>query len=198
MNKSRSRQPANAARPARRSLVELTAAATRSADDGAPMTPVGPTMPAADRSPRLESAPETLARPEGRSSESAAEMMVKIAKDYQNSVLDNIRNSLNAALDQAKDFAETKPGREQEGDSGRENKLLAATAAYRAEALDLMQANVASTLNFACEMAGAKTAAEFVKLSGAQARKNCELMLKQAEAMKSLAHAVTKERDGRG
>jgi hypothetical protein len=120
--------------------------------------------------------------------------MVKIAKDYQNSVLDNIRDSLNAALDQALDFAEMKRGREQESDSGRDDKLLAATAAYRAEAFELMQANVASTWNFAREMAGVKTAADFVELSGAQARKSCELMLKQADVMKSLAEAVTKER----
>ena len=123
--------------------------------------------------------------------------MVKIAKDYQNSLLDNIRDSLNAALDQAKDFAETRPRPEQEGDAGADNKLLAATAACRAEALDLMQANVANTLDFARELSGAKTAAEFVELSSAQARKSCELMLKQADVMKSFAQAVAKEREGR-
>jgi len=122
--------------------------------------------------------------------------MVKIAKDYQNSVLDNIRDSLNAALDQAKDFAEARRGYEQEGDADGDNKLIAASAAYRAQALELMQANVASTLNFARELARAKTAAEFVELSGAQARKNCELMLKQADVMKSLAQAVAKDRTG--
>ena len=194
MSKARSRQPASAARPARRSLVELTAAATRDVDDGVPVTPASLTMAAAEKSPGLKPAAEKPGHSEGRSSESAAEMMVKIAKDYQNGVLDNIRASLNAALDQAKDFAETRRANAQEGDSGHENKLLTATAAYRAEALILMRANVASTLNFARELAGAKTAAEFVELSGTQARKSCELMLKQADAMKSLAEAVTKER----
>jgi hypothetical protein len=174
--------------------VELTAAATRSADEAALAMPAEP-IAAAERSPRLKAAPDKPARPGRPSSESAAEMMVKIAKDYQTSVLDNIRDSLNAALDQAKDFAEARHGREQEGDPGQDNKLLTATEAYRAEALDLMQTNVASTLNFARQLAGAKTAAEFVELSSAQARKSCELMLKQAEAMKSLAQAVTKERD---
>jgi len=197
MTKSRNRPPASAARPARRSLVELTAAATRSADDAVPAAPADPTIAAAEQSPRLTAVPGKSARAEPRSSESAAEMMVKIAKDYQNSVLDNIRASMNAALDQAKDFAEARHGQQQEGDAGGDDKLQAATAAYRAQALELMQTNVASTLNFARGLAGAKTAAEFVELSGAQARKSCELMLKQAEAMKALAQAVTKERDRR-
>ncbi len=195
MTKSRNRPPASAARPARRSLVELTAAATRSADDAAPATPADPTIAAAEQSPRLPAVPEKSARAEPRSSESAAEMMVKIAKDYQNSVLDTVRDSMNAALDQAKDFAEARRGQQQEGDAGGDDKLQAATAAYRTQALELIQTNVASTLNFARGLAGAKTAAEFVELSGAQARKSCELMLKQAEAMKALAQAVTRERD---
>ncbi len=197
MTKSRSRPPASATRPTRRSLVELTAAATRSADESVPATLGILTTAACEQSPRLKSTPEKPAQSQARSSESAAEMMVKIAKDYQNSVLDNIRDSLNAALDQAKDFAEARHGEQQERDAGRDDKLLAASAAYRAEALELMQTNVASALNFARELASAKTAAEFVELSGAQARKSCELMLKQAEAMKSLAQVVTKER-GRG
>ena len=197
MTKSRSKPPANAARPARRSLVELTAAATRGTDEAAPATPVGLTIAAAEQSPHLKASPNKAGRPEARRSESAAEMMVKIAKDYQNSMLDSIRDSLNAALDQAKDFAEARHGQEQEGDAGGDDKLIAAATAYRAQALELMQANVASTLNFARELAAAKTAAEFVELSGTQARKNCDLMLKQAEAMKSLAEAVAKERDDR-
>ncbi|SRR5579883_1763395 len=195
MTKSRNRPPASAAHPARRSLVELTAAATRSADNAAPATPADATIAAAEQSPHPKAAPEKPARSDPQSSESAAEMMVKIAKEYQNNVLDTIRDSMNTALDQAKDFAEARHGQQQEGDSGGDDKLQAATAAYRAEALELMQTNVASALNFARELAGAKTAAEFVELSGAQARKSCELMLKQAEAMKALAQAVTKERD---
>ncbi len=58
-----------------------------------------------------------------------------------------------------------------------------------------MQANVAGALNFARELAGARSAAEFIELSGAHARKSCELMLKQADAMKSVAEAVAKQRD---
>ena len=204
MSKTRSKPSASGPRPARRALVELTAAATRGAEDAALAAPADPTIAtaaAAEQSPRLKPAPEKPARPDAGSSETAAEMMVKIAKDYQNRLLDNVRDGLNAALDQAKDFAETGRANERGGDAEPKNDVMAAvgaaTAAYRAEALELMQANVASTLNFARELAGARTAAEFIELSGAHARKSCELMLKQADAMKSVAEAVARERAGR-
>ncbi len=202
MSKSRNTRPASDARLARRSLVELTAEVSRAVDDGVLAAPAGLTTPAANQLPRTEPVAEKPERPERGGSDSAAEMMVTIAKDYQNRLLDNVRDSLSAALDQAKDFAETGRGNAQEGDADRKNNMLAAvgaaTAACRAEVLELMQANVATTLNFARELAGARTAAELVQLSGAQARKGCKLMLKQADAMKSFAEAVAKERADRG
>jgi hypothetical protein len=44
-------------------------------------------------------------------------------------------------------------------------------AKFRAEALELMKANVITNLEYARELAGTTTAAEFVELSGTQARK---------------------------
>jgi hypothetical protein len=71
--------------------------------------------------------------------------------------------------------------------------VLKGTAAeFRAEALELMKANVITTLEYARELAGATTAAEFVELSGTQARKQCELILKQASSLMSLAQTITK------
>ena len=70
--------------------------------------------------------------------------------------------------------------------------LKGAAAEFRAEALELMKANVITTLEYARELAGTTTAAEFVELSGRQARKQCELILKQAGALKSLAQTITK------
>jgi hypothetical protein len=199
MSKTRSKRSDSDARTQRRSLVELTAEVSRAVDDGLLTTPVGVTAIPAGDPPRAERPAERRQRTARPSSDSAAEMVVKIAKDYQNTVLDNIRAGLNAALDQAKDFAETKHANEQKGDAATKNNFLAAfgavTAAYRAEALDLMQANVATTLDYARELAGARTAAEVVELSGTQARKSCELMLKQADVLKSFAEAVAKERD---
>jgi hypothetical protein len=228
MSKTQNRRPASDARPARRSLLELSATVGRAVDDGLATTPAAPIDAVADDPPRSEHAAKSPARTEvparvaapvptaraearnaqvprfgeGATSESAAEMVVKIAKDYQNGVLDNIRAGLNAALDHAKDYAETKRAGEAGGDAGTENDGLrvfgAAAAAFRAEALELMQANFAATLDYARELAGARTTAEVVELSGTQARKSCELMIKQADALKSLAGAIARERDGQG
>ena len=199
MSKTRNKRPANDARAQRRSLLELTAEVGRAVDDGVAATPAGLTTAAVDQLPRSEPVAEQRARPERASSDSAAEMMVKIAKDYQSNVLDNIRAGLNAALDQAKDFAETKRAGEAAADSEPQNDGLralgAAAAMFRAEALELMQENLATTLDYARELASARTAAEVVELSGTQARKNCELMLKRADALKSVAQAFAKERD---
>lgn len=225
MSKMRSRRPANDARPVRRSLVELSAAASRAVDDALRATPTGSVAGLADHPPpwahaaakpdraglpKQAAPPIPVARTKAANppaqqsrahavSDSTAEMMVKIAKDYQNGVLDDIRAGLNAALDHAKDFAETRRAGEAAGGARPEDDGLtalgAAAAAFGAEALELMQANVATTLDCAQELAGARTAAEFVALSGTQARKTCELMLRQADALKSFAQAVA---GGRG
>jgi len=225
MSKTRIRRPASDIRPGRRSLVELTAAASRAVDDGLLVTSASLIAAFPDDLPRSEPAAKTrdrrmvagqvtapipVAVPESLNeaarsgelvdSDSTAEMVVKIAKDYHNRAFENIKVSLNAALDHAKDFAETRVGSEgaSKGDGGAslENKFLTvlkgAAAEFRAEALELMKANVITTLDYARELAGTTTAAEFVELSGTQARKQCELILKQAGALKSLAETITK------
>ena len=58
--------------------------------------------------------------------------------------------------------------------------------------MELMKANVITTVEYARELAGTTTAAEFVELSGTLVRKQCELILKQADALKSLAQTITK------
>jgi hypothetical protein len=208
----------------RRSLVELTAAASRVIDDGlfalsASGTAVSPDDPARSEH-TAETADQTIGRQvtasspvavgESRNasvprndelidSDSSAEMMVKIAKDYQNRALENIKVSLNAVLDNAKDFVEPRVGRETASkDTGRsiESNFLTvlekAATEFRAEAVELMTANVISTLVYTRELAGTTTVAEFVELSSAQARKQCELILKQAGALKLLAQMITK------
>jgi hypothetical protein len=185
MSKTRIRRPASDRRPARRSLVELTAAASRAIDDGLLVTasPNDPprSEPAAKTHNRTMvaaqvTAPIPVAVPESLNaaaahngelvdSDSTAEMAVKIAEDYHNRAFETIKLALDAALDRAK---------------------------FRAEALELMKANVITTMEYAQELAGTTTAAEFVELSGTQARKQCELILKQAGALKSLAHSSIK------
>ena len=85
-------------------------------------------------------------------------MVVKIAKDYQNRAFEHIKVSLNAALDHAKNFAETRVGGEaaSKGDGGASldnflTVLKGATAEFHAEALELMKANVITTLEYARE-----------------------------------------------
>jgi hypothetical protein len=225
MSKTRIGRPRSNTRSARRSLVELTAAASRAVDDGVFVMSASLVAASADDPPRSEhaaktssraigatqpTAPSPVAAPESLNaavsrsgelvdSDSTAEMVVKIAKDYQNSAFESIKDSLNAALDHAKDFAETRVGGEaaskDHGDASPNNFLTvlnAAAAEFRAEALELMKANVITTLEYARELADTTTAAEFVELSSAQARKQCELILKQAGALKSLAQTITK------
>jgi hypothetical protein len=127
-------------------------------------------------------------------------MVVKIAKDYQDRAFESIRDSLNAALDHTKDFVERPVGSESaskgHGGARPESNFLAvhneASAEFRTEALELMKTHVITTLEFAQELAGTTTAAEFVEVSGRHARKHCELMLKQAGALKSLALVIPK------
>jgi hypothetical protein len=130
MRKTGIRRSANT-RFARRSLVELTAAASSAIDDGLFMLSSGiaASNPArsehtGEKTPdqttvaRQATAPSPIAVLKPRNvavsrndqlvdSDSTAEMMVKIAKDYQNKAFENIKASLNAALDHAKDFVET-------------------------------------------------------------------------------------------
>ena len=108
---------------------------------------------------------------------STAEMFVKIAKDYQNSAFENIKAGLNAALDNAKDFAETRVGSEaapkDHGGASLDNFLAVlkgAAAEFQSEALELMKANAITTLEYARELAGTTTAAAFVELSSASAK----------------------------
>jgi hypothetical protein len=136
---------------------------------------------------------------EGVDSDSTAEMFVKIAKDYQNRAFESVKVSLNAALDHAKDFVEPRVRSEaapkDHGGASVDNLLTVlngAAAEFGAEALELMNANVITTLEYARDLSGTTTAAQFVELSSVQARKQYELILKQAGALKSLAETITK------
>src|SRR5215468_2796191 len=129
MSKTRIGRPASNIRSARRSLVELTAAASRAVDDGLLVTSAGLIAAPPDDSSRSKQAAETsdraivtttlvsVAIPESLNaavsrsdelvgSDTAAEMFVKIARDYQNRAFESVKVSLNAALDHAKDFVE--------------------------------------------------------------------------------------------
>src|SRR6516225_1374586 len=129
MRKTRIRRSANTPF-ARRSLVELTAAASGAIDGGlfvlssgiAAWEHIGEKTSDQTIVARQATALSPIAVLESRNaaasrkdelpdSDTTAGMMVKIAKDYQNKAFDNIA-SLNAALDRAKDLVETPVGGE--------------------------------------------------------------------------------------
>src|SRR3974390_2786714 len=135
MSHTQKRRRASDTRCARRSLVELTAAASRAVDDGllvlssgiAASNPrsehTGEKTPDQTILARQATAPSPVAVLESRNaaaprkdellnSDATPELMVKIAEDYQNRAFENIKASLNAALDHAKDLVETRVGGE--------------------------------------------------------------------------------------
>jgi hypothetical protein len=215
MSKTRIRRRASDTRSARRSLVELTAAASRAVDDGLFVTSASLIAAPPDDSSRSEQAaktsdravvarrattsvpvaiPESLNAAVSRSdelvdSDTTAEMFVKIAKDHQNRAFESVKGNLNAALHHAKDLVEPR-----NGGTSPDNFLTAlnGAAAQFAAALELLNANVITTLEYARDLSGTTTAAQFVELSSAQARKQCELILKQASALRSLAETIVK------
>ena len=216
MRKPSLRRPPSDRRAARRSLVELTALASRAVRDGLPVTAPG-LIAAADRPPQHARAAEPqaiaaarIAEPDAanaaasdrgklQASDSTAELAVQIAKEFQARALEDFKLSMNTALDYAKDLVDT---RTPKGDCAGswDNQIatsliatsLGAAAQYRAEAFALLKANLETTLDYAHEIARARTPAEFVELSSEHARKQCEFVLKQTGALKSLARAATK------
>ena len=167
MSHTQKRRRASHTRCARRSLVELTAAASRAVDDGLFVLSSG----IAASNPRSEhtgdktsdqtilarqaTAPSPVAVLESRNaaaprkdelldSDTTTEMMVKIAKDYQNRAFENIKASLNAALDHAKDLVETRVGGEAASNdigSLKSNFLTVlkeAVTEFRADAVELI------------------------------------------------------------
>ena len=200
MRKVRLKPPANDARPTRRSLVELTEAASRGAGEGMlvmPSSVVMITPPRADELAHMPTAPK-VAEPSSGSAplpepNDTAEMLVRIAKDQHARTLDGVRLGVDAMLDLTKDLARTpKPTDPRRYDGKSANNLRAAAAAYRSEVIELAKANVATSLDYARGLAGATTSADLVELSGTLARRHGELMFKQAAALQSLARGLMK------
>jgi hypothetical protein len=140
---------------------------------------------------------EMSATCELRASDSTAEMAAKIAKACQARALDDIKVSLDAALDYAADLADRRASSSDIAKGGEPggadaDGATAAATEYQAEALALMQANVAATLDYTQKLLGAKSSAEVVELSSSLARRQCELLLEQTRALRSFTRNVTK------
>jgi hypothetical protein len=201
MSEPSSRRLPSDRRPARRSLVELTAFASRALQDG---MPVAHSAAAFDRTPRqMLKQTETVAeardvKPEtangqANAPDSSAALAVEIAKDFQERALEDFRLGMNAALDYARDLVE-----KHEASKGRARPEqpvvtgLGAAVQYRDESVELLKSNVEVAMDYARALVQAKTPAEFIALSSEHARKQCEFALKQAGALKSLARSATK------
>jgi hypothetical protein len=84
-------------------------------------------------------------------------------------------------LDYAKDLA-----------SPKSDLLEGPAAECHAIVLEMMKVNAGATLLYARELGRARTLSELIELSSSHARKQCELVLQQAELLKSFAHSITK------
>ena len=212
MSKPTSKRPPSDRRPVRRSLVELTAVASRAVDDGLSVAAPGLTAAAIERTAQREPATErplgiTVATPEApvaepesnklQTCDSTAELVVKIAKEFQARALEDFKIGMNAALNYAKDFVDTgaRTAEASKGHLKSKDQIaagLGAAAQYRAESFELAQANVESALDYVRELTRTATPAEFVELSSAHVRQQCELILKQKSVLNSFVKAVTK------
>jgi hypothetical protein len=210
MGKPRSGQPADVARARRRSLVALTAEVSRAVDEGLAMMPPGSATvllqdaaqiaqaaPASMTVPAQEAASVIVATPEPPDSTNA-DLIVDMARDCQALALDSMKAGAYAALDYTKDLAKPRlagGAPEVDGVAAAESHLIEAigtAAECRAVVLELMKVNAGVTLEYARELGRARSLAELVELSSTHARKQCELVLKQTELLRSLAQNIAK------
>ncbi|MBR0780623.1 hypothetical protein [Bradyrhizobium iriomotense] len=205
MGKARSKLPADVARAGRRSLLELAAEVSRAVDEGLAMPPGSAVFPqdappiAQEEAPApmtvpvQEAASVIVARPEPPSS-TTTDLIVDMAKEYQARALDGMSATLNYANDLAKSRLAGVTS-EVNGTAVAASDLIDAigtAAECRTVVLELMKVNAGATLEYARELGRANTLAELVELSGTHARKQCELVLKQTELLRSLAQSMTK------
>lgn len=201
MSKTRSRSPANDARAKRRSLVELTEAASRGAEERLLGMSASLIASSGEHGPQAEQAAGPASIQYSDRTIDTVDMSVEIAKDMQARVLEGLKVSMHTALDYTKNLARTQRQTREDANAagvaaGEDDKLdpLGSAAECRAVLLELMKVNAGATLAYVREVGQAKTLSEFVELSSSHARKQCELVLKQTEVLKSLAENVTKSR----
>ena len=192
---SRDENASDKSRPTRRSIVELTEAACRAADDELLPVVVSAAQPLPARGER-ETNHDASGTCELEMSDSTADMAVKIAKAYQANTLDNIKLGFNAALDYAAELAKGRAlpnaaGGHAAADPDDRSQQSSLAAEYRAEAVEMMTANVATTLDMARRLLDAKTSAEWVELASTHVRMQCELMVQQGRTLRSLARSMT-------
>ena len=96
----------------------------------------------------------------------------------------------------AKDtYEKAKVAAEQATDLLKNTYAIAAKSAtdYNLKVLEIARTNTKSAFDYAQELLGVKSPAEFVELSTAQARKQCEAMTAQSKELAELAQKATTE-----
>ena len=206
MGKAQSRQPADGARARRRSLVDLTAAASRSIDESLLEIPPDPVaVPRGDelRSERAAKRParKTPARkvPAETTVPAATDNVATCAStkvELASTQFQNASSTSALAVEIAKEmqtraletmklgvhvFEYTKDIASPESDV-----LDGAAAECHAVVLELMKVNAGATLQYTRELSRVRTLSQWVELSSSHARKQCELVQQQAELLKSL------------
>lgn len=165
MNKPSSRRPPSSRPSARRSLVELTAAASRAAEEGLPVAPLEPAAIAVDHTP-----PRTLVA-QALGAETVAEHEVAEAPVV-------LPEACRPSADQIAEFEEPVAA------------SVGAAARYRAASLELARESLETSIDHARGLIRARSLAECVKLSSELARKQRRFALRQAGALTSFARAA--------
>ena len=124
------------------------------------------------------------------------------AKDYRARMLENLKVNINAAPAYANGLAGAnlptgvtertadQPRKPEVGSDTLEARLPAAAPAakdYRAKAVELINANVNATLDYAQRLGAVKSAAEFIELSTSHAHRHLEMIMKHAAGLTALA-----------
>ncbi len=127
------------------------------------------------------------------------------AKDYRTWMLENLKVTVNAAPADANGLAganlptgiaertANQPRKPEVGSDTLEERLPTSTPAardYRAKAVELINANVNATLDYAQRLGTVKSAAEFIELSTSHAHRHLELIMKHAAGLTALAGAL--------
>lgn len=207
MDKARSRQPADGARARRRSLVDLTAAVSRSIDESFLEMPPDPVaVPRGDglRSERVAKRParKTPVRKvpaettipaaiddvatcpstevEWRSTQfQSASNTSALAVEIAKEMQTRALETMTLGVDAAFEYAKDIASPESD-------ILDGAAAECHAVVLELMKVNAGATLQYTRELSRVRTLSQWVELSTSHARKQCELVRQQAELLKSL------------
>lgn len=207
MGKAQSRQPADGARARRRSLVDLTAAVSRSIDESLLEMPPDPVaVPRGDglRSERAAKRParKTPVRKvpaettipaaidnvatcpstevEWRSTQfQSASNTSALAVEIAKEMQTRALETMTLGVDAAFEYAKDIASPESD-------ILDGAAAECHAVVLELMKVNAGATLQYTRELSRVRTLSQWVELSTSHARKQCELVRQQAELLKSL------------